>query len=87
MIGAIIGDVVGSIYEFNNIKTKDFPLFQKEMEYTDDSILTFATAKWILDGCKNAAKYYADFASRYQYPMGGGWNWIPELGRQSKATG
>ena len=62
MVGAIIGDVIGSIYEFNNIKTKDFPLFQKEMEYTDDSILTLATAKWILDGCKEVAKYYADFA-------------------------
>lgn len=71
MLGAIIGDIVGSIYEFNNIKTKDFPLFQKEMEYTDDSILTFATAKWILDGCKDAARYYADFASRHKCPMGG----------------
>lgn len=86
MIGAIIGDVVGSIYEFNNIKTKNFPLFQKEMEYTDDSILTVATAKWVLDGCKDAAKYYADFASRYQCPMGGygtGFqNWVIRATRQ-----
>ena len=29
MIGAIVGDVVGSVYEFNNIKTKDFPFFQQ----------------------------------------------------------
>lgn len=87
MIGAIIGDIVGSIYEFNNIKTKDFPFFQEDMEYTDDSILTFATAKWILDGCDNAAKHYADFASRYECPIGGygtGFqNWVIRATRQS----
>ncbi len=71
MIGSIIGDIVGSIYEFNNIKTKDFPLFTDEKEFTDDSVLSIATAQWILDGCKNPALYYADFASRYRYIMGG----------------
>lgn len=35
MIGSIIGDIVGSIYEFDNIKTKDFPLFGERVEYTD----------------------------------------------------
>ena len=44
MLGAIIGDIVGSIYEFSNIKTKDFPLFGKHCDYTDDSILAIATA-------------------------------------------
>ena len=48
MIGAIIGDIVGSIYEFDNIKTKTFPFFSKEKEFTDDSILTLATAEWML---------------------------------------
>lgn len=43
MLGSIIGDIVGSIYEFDNIKTKDFPFFSMRMEYTDDSILTIAT--------------------------------------------
>lgn len=49
MLGAYIGDIVGSIYEFNNIKTKDFPLFQKTCTFTDDSVLTCAVAmvyKW-----------------------------------------
>ena len=50
MIGSIIGDIVGSIYEFDNIKTKDFPMFQERMEYTDDSILTLATADWLMHG-------------------------------------
>ena len=30
MLGAIVGDIVGSVYEWNNIKTKDFPLFRKD---------------------------------------------------------
>ena len=50
MLGSIIGDIVGSIYEFHNIKTKEFPLFSERCGYTDDSILTIATAKWILEG-------------------------------------
>lgn len=44
MRGAIIGDIIGSVYEFDNIKTKDFPLFQKHCFFTDDTVLTVATA-------------------------------------------
>ena len=43
MLGAIIGDVVGSVYEFTSDKTKDFPLFVPGCRPTDDSILTIAT--------------------------------------------
>lgn len=49
MIGAIIGDVVGSRFEFNNIKTKDFSLFVDRCEPTDDSVMTLAVAKALLD--------------------------------------
>ena len=45
MYGAIIGDIVGSTYEFNNVKTRDFPLFPQGSDFTDDSIMTFAVAK------------------------------------------
>ena len=47
MIGAIIGDIVGSPYEFNanNIKTTDFPLFSEKSAITDDSIMTCAVAE------------------------------------------
>lgn len=69
MIGAIIGDIVGSIYEFDNIKTKTFPFFSKEKEFTDDSILTLATAEWMLRG-GNPADYYLKYAQTYPYPMG-----------------
>ena len=48
MFGAFIGDVVGSKYEFNNIKTKIFPLFSQDCDYTDDTIMTVAVAKAIM---------------------------------------
>lgn len=51
MYGTFIGDIVGSKYEFHNIKTKDFPLFSKECDYTDDTIMTVAVAKAILLRC------------------------------------
>lgn len=44
MLGAIIGDTVGSVYEFNNIKTTDFQLFGPRNNYTDDSVMTMAVA-------------------------------------------
>lgn len=69
MIGAVIGDIVGSIYEFDNIKTKEFEFFQRSMEFTDDSILTFATARWLLNG-GDIARYYADAVAKYPHPMG-----------------
>lgn len=50
MIGAIIGDIVGSVYEWNNIKTKDFPLFGKGCFFTDDSVMTIAVAEGIMKG-------------------------------------
>ncbi len=49
MIGAIIGDVVGSIYERNNIKTPRFPLFDERSRFTDDTVLTVAVADSILN--------------------------------------
>ncbi|MBO5698605.1 MAG: ADP-ribosylglycohydrolase family protein [Bacteroidaceae bacterium] len=69
MIGSIIGDIVGSVYEFNNIKTKAFDFFHPNGEYTDDSILTIATADWILNGGE-VAEYYARYANENPSPMG-----------------
>ena len=50
MLGAIIGDIVGSVYEFSNIKTKDFPLFSKKSVFTDDTVMTAAVAEGLLNG-------------------------------------
>lgn len=49
MLGAIIGDIVGSYYEFNSIKTTEFELFDPWSRYTDDSVMTMAVAEWLLD--------------------------------------
>jgi ADP-ribosylglycohydrolase len=50
MIGAIAGDIIGSIYEQQPIKTKDFPLFRDQCRFTDDTVLTIAIAHAILFG-------------------------------------
>jgi ADP-ribosylglycohydrolase len=49
MIGAIAGDIIGSVYERFPIKTKNFPLFHPEGRFTDDTVLTVAIAKAILE--------------------------------------
>lgn len=73
MLGGIIGDIVGSIYEFHKIKTKDFPLFGEGCDYTDDSILSIATAKWILEGGSqsDSGGYYFRYGFNFQHPKGG----------------
>ena len=48
MIGAIVGDIVGSVFEFSNIHTKNFKLFERDSSPTDDSVMTIAVADAIL---------------------------------------
>ena len=48
MYGAIIGDIVGSKYEFRPIKTKDFPFVSRGCEFTDDTVMTVAVARALL---------------------------------------
>jgi ADP-ribosylglycohydrolase len=48
MIGAIAGDIIGSVYAWNNIKTKQFDLFSPDCFFTDDTVLTVALAESIL---------------------------------------
>ncbi|HPP35223.1 MAG TPA: hypothetical protein PK767_03140, partial [Clostridiales bacterium] len=67
MIGAIVGDIVGSRFEFNNYRNKNFELFTGDCKVTDDSIMTLAVAKAVMearrirksapDGCDS--EYYA----------------------------
>ena len=56
MIGAIIGDIAGSIYEFNNIKTTDFPIISDDCFFTDDTVMTFAVAEALIAGNRDEAK-------------------------------
>lgn len=60
MIGAILGDIIGSPYEFNPIKTKDFPLFTENCRCTDDSYMTMAVAKALVECNGN----YADLSQK-----------------------
>ena len=50
MLGAIVGDIVGSVYEWDNIKMKDFPLFREDCFFTDDTVMTCAVAEAIMNG-------------------------------------
>lgn len=70
MTGAIAGDIIGSVYEFDNIKTTDFPLFTNESDYTDDTIMTVAVADWLLNG-GDLAKVMQRYGREYPYPTGG----------------
>ena len=55
MLGAILGDIIGSPYEFdiNNIKTTEFPLFIKKSHFTDDTIMTLAVGEGLMSGYKD----------------------------------
>jgi len=72
MLGAIIGDIAGSRFEFNNNRSKDFDLFAKDCRVTDDSIMTLAVAKAIM-ACNgdwqqlghNAVKYMREIGRKY----------------------
>ena len=75
MLGAIIGDIVGSVYEFDNIKKTDFPFFSQRSTYTDDSIMTMAVAEWLLTDDEHThealEKIMVKYAGTYPFPMGG----------------
>ena len=68
MLGSIAGDIIGSPYEFNNIKTCDFPLFTSRSSFTDDTVLTVAVA----DAIMNGVPYQDKFREYYRrYPDAG----------------
>ncbi|HEY8804101.1 MAG TPA: ADP-ribosylglycohydrolase family protein [Clostridium sp.] len=71
MIGAIAGDIIGSVYEFNNIKTKSFELFSPKSKFTDDSVLTVATMDSIING-KSFDESYKQWFRRYPHAGFGG---------------
>ena len=77
MIGAIIGDVVGSRFEFNNIRTKDFELVNEKSFFTDDTVLTIAVMDWLCHSENpydkiEASKYLQRWAKKYPYSGFGG---------------
>ena len=69
MLGAIIGDIVGSKYEFNNTFDYDFEMFGEGCDFTDDTICTVAIADAILNG-RNYQESLLDWCRRYPSPKG-----------------
>ena len=79
MKGAIIGDIVGSVYEFNNIKTKDFPLFSDNCFFTDDTVMTIAVANGLINASERMwdllellSEEMRDYGNRYPHCGYGG---------------
>jgi len=72
MLGAIAGDVIGSIYEGRPIKTTDFELFNPRCTFTDDTVLTVATMDCILHQ-RDYADTYRKYYRRYPYAGYGGY--------------
>ncbi len=74
ILGAIAGDVIGSIYEFHPTKNPHFPLLNPKMEITDDSIMTIAVAQWMMeDPClspEGLVSIMQRWGRKYRYPMG-----------------
>ncbi len=71
MMGAIIGDIAGSVYEWDNIKTKEFPLFRDDCFFTDDTVMTVAVAEGLMNGGSEDA--FIDAMKKYgrMYPDAG----------------
>lgn len=80
MLGAVIGDVVGSVYEFHNTRDYNFPMFSPSSNYTDDTVMTMAVADWAMK-CKAVGETayphqlleecMVKVANAYPCPMGG----------------
>jgi len=79
MLGAIIGDIVGSRFEFGAPPPEGFELFTPECSYTDDTICTIAIADAIMNG-KDYGKTLHEWCRKYPNPMGGYggrfYNWV-----------
>ena len=69
MLGAIAGDIIGSVYEFNAVKHKDFPLFTAKSAFTDDTILSVAVAEAILED-RPYGETIKQYAQAYPNPVG-----------------
>lgn len=80
MLGAVIGDIAGSVYEFSNTKDYNFEMFPAESSFTDDTVMTMAVAEWALNNdiyadieaqTKILESIMVDMAKDVPCPMGG----------------
>jgi len=84
MLGAIAGDVIGSVHEWTETKTKDFPLLISESSFTDDSVLTVAVADWILHPEMDLVEVFHHYFERYPQRGYGGmfYHWAANRSRE-----
>lgn len=71
MIGAIAGDIIGSVYERDTLKSKDFNLFSERTHFTDDTVLTIATADSLIN-TRDYTDSYRNWGNKYPYSGYGG---------------
>lgn len=71
MLGAIIGDIVGSRFEFNNHRSTDFELFHKDCSFTDDTICTVAVAEWLISNGVGLSEKMRYWCRKYPSSYGG----------------
>lgn len=72
-LGAIIGDIIGSVYEFHNVKTTDFELFTGRSRFTDDSVMTVAVIQWLMDDPMHSTQELVQIMQKFgrAYPTRG----------------
>ena len=77
MLGAVIGDIIGSVHEFAAPDSVDFPLFDERCVFTDDSVLTVAVADCLLTGASYVDKFHEYTKAYPRRGYGGGFlNWV-----------
>lgn len=90
MIGAIVGDIIGSYYEFKPYKGEDFPLFPEKSRFTDDTVMTLAVGLGIMQNYQNEEESREEIINNMQelgrkyYRAGYGMRFVQWLQRRSR---
>ena len=73
MLGALVGDIIGSVYERRNTKSTDFELFTRRSRFTDDTMMTLAVARWLLEDEGHTERYLIECMQELgrRYPRAG----------------
>jgi ADP-ribosylglycohydrolase len=83
MLGAIAGDIIGSVHEGAGTKTTEFPLFVARSRFTDDTVLTVAVADCLLDGGSYVDKFHEYTHAFPNRGYGAGfWRWVQQGARE-----
>lgn len=90
MVGAIVGDIIGSYYEFKPYKGEDFPLFPEKSRFTDDTVMTLAVGLGIMQHYQNEEASREEIINtmqelgRFYYKAGYGMRFVQWLQRRSR---